>query len=151
MAFSMTTQGPASVLNPAQFRTSGLVPPLQLADQTFTTLKVSSAVQNLGFGCSKFRVVIYLKTLVLGATGGANAGPLFFVEVADNAAMTTNLTIIQEYYQAANIPSTTEVQCFEMVGMVPVASKQYLRVTCDPTLMGGGSSGTYDALVEAIP
>ena len=150
MAFAMTVQGPASVLNPSLFRSSGVVPPIQLADQAFGAAKVSGAVQNLGFGCSRFRVVIYIKTLVQGANLGANQGPVFFLEVADNAAMTLNLTLLDEF-QAYNVGSAVEVQCYELTGLVPVASKQYARITIDPTAMGANASGVYDALLEATP
>ena len=104
----------------------------------------------MGFGCSRFRVVIYLKTLVQGANLGANQGPVFFLEVADNAAMTTNLTLL-DFCPAYNIGSGVEVQCFELTGCVPVAQKQYCRITTDPTAMGVGSSGVYDAVIEATP
>jgi hypothetical protein len=150
MAFAMTVQGLGSVLNPALFRSSAVIPPIQLADQAFTTAKASTAVQNLGFGNTRFRIVLYIKTLVLGANTNANQGPIFFLEAADNSGMSTNLTLL-DYTQAYNIASATEVQCLELVGLVPIAAKQFCRITVDPTLMGAGSSGTYDALIEACP
>jgi len=150
VAFAMTTQGLGSVLNPALFRSSAVIPPIQLPDNAFTTTKASTAAQNLGFGSTRFRVVLYIKTLVLGGNAGANQGPIFFLEAADNSGMSTNLTLL-DYTQAYNIASATEVQCLELVGLVPVAAKQYCRLTVDPTLMGAGSSGTYAALIEATP
>src|SRR5438094_99065 len=116
MAFAMTVQGLGSVLNPALFRSSAVIPPIQLADQAFTTAKVSTAVQNITFGVTRFRIVLYIKTLVLGGNTNANQGPIFFLEAADNSGMTTNLTLL-DYTQAYNIASATEVQCLELVGL----------------------------------
>jgi len=151
LAFAMTTQGQSSVLNYPIPQVNGLVPPIQIADKTFTTAKTSTAVQNLGFGCTKFQVVIYLKTLVLGANTSANQGPLFYLEAADVVGMNTNLTVIGEMTQAVNVASATEVQCMRIWGQTPVAAKQFLQITVDPTLMGAGSSGTFDVLIMATP
>lgn len=152
MAFAMTTQGNASVFNRGVMNVSGVIPPVQIADKTFTTAKTSTAAQNLTFGVTRIRVTVYLKTLVLGANTNAQQGPIFYVEAADNSGMTTNLTVLGGIIQGVNIASATEVQVLMWDLMpVPVASKQFVQVTVDPTLMGAGSSGTFDALIEATP
>ena len=139
MAFAMTTQGPSTVFKPQAPVVSGVVPPVQIADTAFTTTRASgtTAAQNLGFGCTTFQVIVYIKTLVLGANTLSNQGPYCCIEAADNSGMTTNLTVLGGVL-ANNVASSTSVQCFVLTGITPVASKQYVRVVVDPTGMGAG-------------
>src|SRR3972149_2261330 len=120
MAFAMTTQGPSTVFKPQPPQVSGVIPPVQIADTAFTTTRASgtTAAQNLSFGCTTFQVIVYIKTLVLGANTGVAQGPVISVEVAD---------------------------------VTGAPAKKFARVVVDPSGMGAGSSGTFDALIMAEP
>lgn len=148
MSFAMTTQGPSSILARAEMIAQFPGNSLQSADNAFTTATVNTGTLTSLVGGNTYRVKVYLKTLVLGANTNAQQGPLFYLECADNSGFSTNLTVMGGLQQAVNIASSTEVQTMEWEVRVPVASKLYARVTCDPTLMGAGSSGTFDALIE---
>lgn len=145
MSFAMTVQGPNSVMPSLEIVHNGQAT-ISLADQAFTTTKANGSVQSLAYAINRMRVIVYLKTLVVGANTGAVAGPIFYVEGADNVGMSTNLTIVSQMEQAVNVASATEPQCIVLNVMTPVAAKQFFRVVADPTLMGVGSSGTYDAV-----
>lgn len=124
---------------------------ISLADQTATTTVASTAVQNLGAPMTRFRVIIYVKTLVRGNTTTGRAGPVFYVSAADDSGFTTNLTDIG-CTEVANVASATSPSCVQIRGCVPVAGKQYIKITCDPTAMGGGASSImYDAFILATP
>src|SRR5579875_901671 len=140
MAFAMTTQGPSSITARMPADTPFPGNTAQIADQTFTTTAVTTSPVALAVPGNWFRVVVYLKALTLGANTGATSGPVFYVKVADNSGLTTNLTIIGPIQQAANIASNTAVQCFVWTARVPVAGKAYVAITCDPSPMGTGSS-----------
>jgi len=154
-AFAMTTQGPSSVFKPSSPQVSGLVPPIQIADVSFTTSKVNGAVQSLAFPCTTFQVVIYLKTYVVGTSavtgGGPAVGPLFWLEGADVVGMTTNLTTLGNQIQFPNIASATQVAVGIIKAFTPVAGKQFIRIVVDPTLQTGAVAGTYDAVIMAEP
>jgi hypothetical protein len=153
--FAMTTQGPSAVFKPQYPQVSGVIPPIQIADTAFTTTKTQTAAQNLGFGCTTFQVIIYLKTYVVGTAavtgGGPIVGPLFWVEGADNSGMSTNLTTLGNQIQFPNIASATQVHVGIIKALTPVASKQYVRVVVDPTLQTGTVSGTFDVVIMAEP
>lgn len=151
MAFAMTTQGASSVFKPTTPQVAGPVPPIQLADVAFTTTKVNGAVQNLGYVATTFRVVIYLKTYVVGTGVGPATGPLFWLEGADVVGMTTNLTTLGDQLQFPNIASATQVACGIIDAITPVAGKQFIRIVVDPTLQTGAVAGTYDAVIMAEP
>jgi hypothetical protein len=145
MAFQLTNVAqnpmPVGVVGPS---------PVQLADQTFTTTKTTTAVQTLPQPATRIRAVVYIKTQVLGATTTAGSGPIFYLEAADVSAMTTGLTA-GAIQQAANVASATEVQCLTLDLVVPTTtSKGFARVVVDPTLMGAGSSGTYDVVIQSV-
>jgi hypothetical protein len=153
--FAMSTQGPSSIFNLSIPSVSQLVPPIQIADVSFTTSLVLGAVQTLSVPCTKFQVVIYLKTYVVGTTaitgGGPIVGPLFYLEGADVVGMTTNRTVIGEMVQAPNIASATLTGGLVLFirSLTPVAAKQFVRIVVDPTLQTGAVAGTYDAVILA--
>jgi hypothetical protein len=150
--FAMTTQGPSTVIKTTTPQVNGIVPPIQIADTAFTTTRASgtTASQNIGYGCTSFQAMVYMKTLVVGANTGVMQGPVASLEVADVTGMTTNLTTLDtKVFQ--NIASATQVQLIRLWGFTPVASKQFVRVVVDPTGMGAGSSGTFDCLIMAEP
>ena len=154
MTFAITVQGAASAYADVDMNVGGLpfsvaAPGIQLADQTWTTIRVAGATQTLPAPCTNFRLIVSVKTLVTGANGGAGSGPIFYLEVADNSGMSTNLTALQPYIQAINIASATEPQFHVQQYRVSSTPKGFVRVICDPTLMGAGSSGTYDAVIIA--
>ena len=112
---------------------------ISLADQT-----ASSGVQTLAVAATFFRVLIVLKTYVLG---NDTSGPVFDVNVADVVGMTTNLTTIQEW-TAKKIASSTQIQVFYSdVLVAPVASKGFLQIIV--TFQGTGT-GAYDAVIDAV-
>jgi hypothetical protein len=144
----MTLQGPASVI-PSVEVIHNQVATISLPDQSFTTTIASSSAQDLGVSCNRFRVIIYVKTLVVGANTGGQSGPVFYIRAADNSGMSTNLTIVSMPVAGVNIASSTSPSCLEIAGQVPVAGKRYITITVDPSAMGSGSSGTYDAMIFA--
>jgi hypothetical protein len=154
MAFAITVQGSASAYADDDIAVGGLpfstaTPGIQLADVTWTTTRAVGATQTLPAPCTAFRFVLSIKTLIVGANTDMESGPLFYLEVADNSAMSTNLTALTPIIQGINIASATEPQFHVIHLRVSSAPKGFVRIICDPTLMGAGSSGTYDALIVA--
>lgn len=152
MAFAITTQGAASAYVDDDQTTGCLpfsttTPGIQITDQSFTTTRNVGATKTLAAPCSTYRLIISLKTLVLGANTGANSGPLFYLEVADDSGMSTNLVALNPPIQAVNIASATEPGFYVQKYRLCSVAKGFVRIICDPTLMGAGSSGTYDAVL----
>lgn len=151
MTLALTTQGPSSVAPSVDFM-SNETATITVADTSWTTAIVSTAAQDLGVSCTRFRVIVYIKTLVAGGTTTGQAGPAFYIRAADNSGMSTNLTIVG-FAPAPNVATSGgAVSCVEITGCTPVAGKRYVTVTCDPTAMGSGSpSGTFDCMIIATP
>lgn len=154
MSFAMSVQGPASAyldddISVGGFPLTSTTPGIQIADVSWTTTRAVGATQTLPVTCTCFRLIISVKALVVGANTTMASGPLFYLEVADNSGMSTNLTALAPFIQAFNIASATEPAFYIQKYRVYSTPKGFVRVICDPTLMGAGSSGTYDALIIA--
>lgn len=151
MAFAMTVQGAASAYLDDDISTGCLpfstaTPGIQIADQAANNTRSVGATQTLPAPCTRFRLAVSVKTLTVA--GAVNAGPIFYLEVADNSGMSTNLTALGPLIQVINIASATEPSFAVGTFMVCSTPKGFVRIICDTTLMGGGTC-TYDAVLIA--
>jgi hypothetical protein len=112
------------------------------ADQTASTTATAGGQGDCGTPMNWFRAYISLKTYTVGT---ATIGPLFSINVADNAGLSTNLTILNSAY-LENVASGTQTQSLVLTGIVPVAARQFcgIKVT-----FSGTASGTFDARLLA--
>ena len=147
----MTVQGAASAYCDDDISTGNLpfsltTTGIQVADIGANNTRSVGATQTLPAVCTGFRLIVSVKTLT--TAGALNAGPIFYLEVADTSNMVTNITALGPYLQAINIASATEPQF--LIGTFRVCStpKGFVRIICDSTLMGGGTV-TYDAVLIA--
>ena len=151
MAFAITVQGAASAYADDDISTgclpfSSTTPGIQVADVAANNTRAVGATQTLPAPCTRFRLIVSVKTLTVA--GAVNAGPLFYLEVADNSGMSTNLTALGPYIQPINIASATEPQFIVGTFLVASTPKGFVRIIADSTLMGGGTV-TYDAVLIA--
>lgn len=151
MAFAMTVQGQASAYLDDDISTGCLpfsvsTPGIQVADVAANNTRGVGATQTLPAPCTRFRLIVSVKTLT--TAGALNAGPIFYLEVADNSGMSTNLVALGPYIQAINIASATEPQFLVGTFLCASVAKGFVRIICDSTLMGGGTV-SYDAVLIA--
>lgn len=111
----------------------------EFADQTATTAAVAGANGDFGYGRNYFRAVVNLKTFTQGTTAST-----FTIDVADDAAFTTNLRTIAVQV----IPFVAGAYCVVLQGVCPDGAKRYGRVGF---IAGAGASGTFDAFLSACP
>lgn len=155
MAFAITVQGQASGYLTPDIITGGLpltgtTPGIQIGDVSPTTNARSvGAVQTLPAACTRFRLILSIKALTVGATTTGAAGPCFYLEVADNVGMSTNLTDLGPIIQAVNIASATSPGALFGEFIVISTAKGFVRIVSDLTAMGAGSAVTYDAIIMA--
>lgn len=110
-----------------------------LADQLTTP-----AAQTLAVGATFFRLLVVLKTYVVGS---ASVGLTIDFNVADNVGMSTNLTTLQEYV-FKNIASATQIQTFfNDIMIAPVAAKGFWQLVMT---YNGSSTGAVDIQVDAV-
>lgn len=155
MAFAITVQGSASGYLTPDIITGGLpltstTPGVQLADVSPTTNARSvGATQTLPAPCTRFRLIMSIKALTVGATTTGAGGPCFNLEVADNSGMSTNLTVLGPIIQGINIASATSPGTLFGEFIVVSTPKGFVRIVSDLTSMGAGSAVTYDAIIMA--
>jgi len=94
-------------------------------------------------------LVLSIKSYVVGSNTGAGSGAFFYLEVADNSGMSTNLTALTPFIQAVNIASATEPQFLVQQYKIASTPKGFVRLIIDPTLMGTTPSGTVDVVIIA--
>lgn len=156
MAFAMTTQGSASAYLTPDIIAGGLplngttTPGIQIADVSPTTNARSvGATQTLPAPCTRFRLVLSIKALTVGATTTGAGGPCFNLEVADDSGFTTNKTVLGPIIQGINIASATSPGNLFGEFIVTSTPKGFVRIVSDLTSMGAGSAVTYDAVILA--
>lgn len=108
------------------------------ADQTVTTTVTVGGLGDFkGLPCYNFRSTVNLKTFTVGTTNSQ-----FYIEVADNSAMSTNLRRVAH----SVIPLAAGPWAFVMWGVTPDASKLFGRIG---VTYGTGASGTFDCSLDA--
>lgn len=111
----------------------------EYADLTASSTAAANGNGDFVYDRNYFRAVIYLKTFTQG-TGIS----FFTIDVADNAAFSTNLRTIA----VQPIPFTAGAYCVVLAGACPDGGKRYGRVGF---IAGAGASGTFDAFLGACP
>lgn len=155
MAFAITVQGQASGYLKPDIEAGGLpfslsTPGIQIADVAATTNARSvGATQTLPAPCTRFRLILSLKTVTVGAGTTASLGPYFNLEVADTSNMATNLTVLGPSIAGINIASATSPGTVWGEFIVLSTAKGFVRIVSDLTSMGVGSAVTYDAIIIA--
>lgn len=111
----------------------------EYADQTATTTAAANANGDFVYARNYFRAIIFLKTFTQGT-----AISFFTIDIADDAAFTTNLRTIA----VQPIPFTAGSYCVVLAGVAPDGARRYARVGF---IAGAGASGTFDAFLGACP
>lgn len=154
MAFAMTTQGQASGylndnIQAGNLPFSTATPGIQLEVTGTANTRVAGSVQTLPIACTRFRVVVNVKTFTLGANTTINDGPVIYLEAADVVGMGTNLTVLGPPIKIINIASATSPGTYITTFVVATTAKGFIRTVTDMTPMGAGGSLVYDILVLA--
>ena len=126
--------------------------------QTFADATTWSGSFNLSLGCTKFRAVVLVKNMLVGASTG-NQLPYFTLEAADNAAMTTNRSIVDlkpVYSIDGQIGvQTSALSHYTLEGALLNTTKQfaavYFRVPTNNPNFAGVGAVTFDGQIDATP